>query len=115
GVFVNSIPAGPGGPGSLKTDQGVTNPTAASAPLNIQPVGLTKSFSPANFQAGGITTLTITLQNPTGFDYTNVGISDTLPGVLLVADSANVTNACGGILNADPGTPTITLIGGTIP
>ena len=115
GVHTNTIPAGPGGPGSIQTDQGVTNNTAASAPLNIQPVGITKSFSPTNFQAGGITTLTITLQNPTSSDYTNVGVSDTLPGVLIIANPANTTNSCAGTLTADPGTSTITLTGGTIP
>jgi uncharacterized repeat protein (TIGR01451 family) len=115
GVHSNIIPAGPGGPGSLQTDQDVTNNTAASAPLNIQPVGVTKSFAPANFQAGGVTTLTITLRNPTGSAYTGVGISDTLPGVLVIANPANTTNSCGGTLTANPGSPTITLIGGTIP
>ena len=115
GAHTNTIPAGPGGPGSLQTDQGVTNNTPATAPLNIQPVGITKSFNPVNFQAGGITTLTITLQNPTGSAYTGVGISDPLPGVLIIATPPNATNSCGGTLTATAGSSTITLSGGTIP
>ena len=115
GVYTNTIPAGPGSPGSLQTDQGVTNNSPATAPLNIQPVGVTKSFNPANFQAGGITTLTLTLQNPTGSNYTGVGFSDTLPGVLIIATPPNATNSCGGTLTVTAGSPTITLAGGTIP
>jgi len=115
GVYTNTIPAGPGSPGSIQTDQGVTNGTPASANLNIQPAGVVKSFSPANFQAGGTTTLTITLQNPSGADYTGVGISDTLPGVFVIANPANVSNGCGGTVTATSGTQLVELFGGTIP
>lgn len=115
GTYTNTIPAGPGNPGSVHTDQGVTNNTPASATLNIQPVGVTKSFAPANFQAGDTTTLTITLQNPTGSAYTGVSIADTLPGVFIIATLANATNTCGGAVTAAAGTKLVNLAGGTIP
>jgi LPXTG-site transpeptidase (sortase) family protein len=115
GTYTNTIPAGPGVPGSVQTDQGVTNNAPASANLNIQPVDIDKSFSPSSFQAGGLTTLTITLSNPTSAPYTNVSISDTLPGVFVIANPANITNSCGGTLTAAPGTQFISLSGGTIP
>ena len=115
GVYTNTIPAGPGNPGSIQTDQGVTNGTPASANLNIQPAGVVKSFSPADFQAGGTTTLTITLQNPSGADYTGVGVSDTLPGVFVIANPANVTNTCSGTVTATSGTQLVSLSGGIIP
>jgi uncharacterized repeat protein (TIGR01451 family) len=69
-AYVNTIPAGPGGPGSIKTDQGVTNTGPASATLNVQPINIAKQFNPAAFQAGGTSTLTITVQNPTASAYT---------------------------------------------
>jgi len=115
GVYTNTIPAGPGGPGSVQTNQGVTNTSPASANLNIQPMDIDKSFSPTAIQAGGITTLTITLKNPTGSAYTGVGVEDTLPGVFVIANPANVTNTCGGTLTAVPGAKLIKLAGGTIP
>src|SRR4030095_4178769 len=115
GTYTNTIPAGPGVPGSVQTDQGVTNHTPASANLNVQPVDIDKSFSPPSFQAGGTTTLTITLRNPTGTPYTNISFSDTLPGVFVIASPANATNSCLGTLTAAPGTQLISLLGGMIP
>jgi LPXTG-site transpeptidase (sortase) family protein len=117
GVYVNTIPAGPGGPGSIRTDQGVTNTGPASATLNVQPVNITKEFNSASFQAGGTNTLTITLQNLTGTAYTGVSISDTLP----VTPNANLTYVAGSsATTCTPGTvsntsTTVTLTGGTIP
>lgn len=61
GAYVNTIPAGPVGPGSIQTDQGVTNGSPASATLNVQPINITKQFDPPEFQAGGTSTLTITI------------------------------------------------------
>ena len=104
-------------PGAISTRQGVTNGSAASAPLNVQAVGIAKAFSPATFQAGGESTLTITLRNPTGAPYTNVSITDTLPAapntnLTVVPDSAATT--CGG--SAVTTLPrSVTLTGGTIP
>ena len=111
GAYTNTIPAGPGGPGSLTTQQGVTNSSPASADLNVQPVAVAKAFSPLAITAGGTSVLTITLQNPTNSPYTNVSITDNLPAGLTV--SGVPTTTCGGTL-----TNTITsvsLAGGTIP
>lgn len=117
GVYVNTIPAGPGGPGSIVTDQGVTNTNPASATLNVQPIFITKQFNPPSFQAGGVSTLTITLQNPTASAYTGVSFSDTLP----VIPNANLTyvllsaaTTCAPGIAANTAT-TVTLTGGTIP
>jgi hypothetical protein len=65
GAYTNTIPAGPGGAGSIRTQQGVTNATAASANLNVQAIGLIKDITPASIPAGGVSALTLTLQNPT--------------------------------------------------
>ena len=118
GAYVNTIPAGPGNPGSIVTQQGVTNASPASATLNVQPINITKQFDSASFQAGGINTLTITLQNPTASPYTGVNLSDTLPTTpntnltYVVPSSATTCAPPGTVSNT---ATTVTLIGGTIP
>jgi len=113
GVFNNIIPAGPGSPGSIVTQQGVTNGSPASAQLNVQPVGITKVFSPANIAAGSTSTLTITLQNPTGSDYTGAALTDTLPLASGLTISGTPGSTCGGTITNTA--TSVTLSGGTIP
>jgi uncharacterized repeat protein (TIGR01451 family)/fimbrial isopeptide formation D2 family protein len=111
--YVNTIPAGPVAPGSLQTNQGVTNTSPISAPINVQAVGITKNFTPGTFVEDETTTLTITLRNPTGVDYTNVNLVDNLPTGLQVA-SFNA-NQCGGTVAYSEDDNRLTLTGGTIP
>src|SRR6266511_4369182 len=106
GAYTNSIPAN-----TLQTQQGLTNVTEALTRLNVQEIGVSKRFSPGTLPAGGTTTLTITLQNPTSSPYTGVSFTDPLPAPLTVV---NVTgNSCGGTVSTT--TNTINLTGGTIP
>jgi LPXTG-site transpeptidase (sortase) family protein len=112
-VYTNNIPVG-----AILSQQGVSNTALASAPLNVQPVGIAKAFSPATVQAGGISTLTITLRNPTGAPYTSVNLTDTLPStpnmnLSVVAGSATTT--CAGGTAAAVAPRSVTLTGGTIP
>jgi LPXTG-site transpeptidase (sortase) family protein len=113
----NTIPAGPGGLGSLRTTQGVTNTTPAQAELTIQPVGIAKSFAPGTVDAGDTSMLTITLLNPTSAAYTGVSITDNLttmgPGFTITG--APTSNTCGGTINAPIGGTSIALTGGAIP
>ncbi|MFT3893584.1 MAG: hypothetical protein QM730_18295 [Anaerolineales bacterium] len=109
GAYVNTIPAG-----ALQTNQGATNISPATAPLNVQGVGLSKSFAPPTFEAGGVTTLTITLQNPTGTALTGVNVSDTLPGTVLTVVPGSAATTCGGTATATA-LRTVSLTGGTIP
>lgn len=114
GQYTNTIPAGPLGPGSIQTNQGVTNTSPASADLNIQPVGIAKVFSPDVVVAGGTSTLTITLQNPTGSPYTGVDLTDNLPAGVTVAGVPTTT--CGaGTVSGNIGDTSVTLDNGTIP
>lgn len=117
GQYTNTIPAGPGGSGSLQTNQGVTNNTPASANLNVQPVGITKAFAPATIDAGDTSTLTITLQNPTGAPYTGVAITDNLTtmGAGITIAGAPSANTCGFTINHVVGDTLINVSGGTIP
>ena len=122
GVYTNTIPAH-----AIHSQQGVTNNGPASAPLNVQALGVSKIFSPSAMQVGGTSTLTITLQNPSPSDYTGVAITDNLPAGLTVASApaaaqcegdvthtATSVNLSNGIIRAgsigSPGTCTITVI-----
>ena len=107
-VYTNRIPAN-----SLQTQQGITNASAASANLSVQAVGVSKAFSPASISAGGTTTLTITLQNPTASAYTGVNLSDTLPGTVLTVVPPAATTCGGTVSTTAP--RTVSLTGGTIP
>lgn len=109
GIYTNTIPAS-----ALQTQQGLTNAAPASANLNVQDVGISKSFTPASFQAGGTSTLTITLRNPTGSAYTGVQLSDTLPGNVLTVVPGSATTTCGGTVSTTL-PRTVSLTNGTVP
>lgn len=113
GVYNNLIPAG-----TLRSSQGVTNASAASAPLNVQAIGVAKVFSPNSIQAGGVSRLRITLQNPSPTPYTAAAFTDLLPTGLRVANvpDATITN-CGPDVVFSPasGDTQLTFSGGTIP
>ena len=107
GTYRNTIPAN-----SLQDGQNISNASPASATLNVQAVGLTKAFSPTSVAAGGTTTLTITLQNQTGSQYTGAAFTDNLPAPLTIA-SAPASPQCGGTITSTASS--IQLSGGTIP
>jgi uncharacterized repeat protein (TIGR01451 family) len=78
------------------------------------PPTLNKTFSPATINAGGTSTLTITLNNANNAPAAlNAPFTDTLPSGLLV--SGGGSNTCGGALTASAGSSAVTLTGGSIP
>lgn len=112
-IYNNTIPAN-----AVQNQQGVTNGSPASAILNVQNIGLVKAFSPTDFQAGGTSTLTITLQNPTGTAYTGAALSDTLPvapNTNLTVVPGSATTTCAGGTASITLPRTVNLTGGTIP
>ncbi|HUE99390.1 MAG TPA: hypothetical protein VMN99_09045, partial [Anaerolineales bacterium] len=109
GSYLNTIPAN-----SLETEQGLTNISPDSARLNVQVIGIAKTFSPPTFPAGGTSTLTITLQNPTDSPYTGVNVTDTLPGTVLTVVPGSAATTCGGTVSITP-PRTVSLADGTIP
>jgi LPXTG-site transpeptidase (sortase) family protein len=115
GAYTNTIPAGPGGPGSLRTQQGVTNRGPISADLNIQPVNISKAFAPTTVDAGDTAILTITLQNPTNAPYTGASLSDVMPAGLTVLASPIPTTTCGAGIVTIPSADTLSMTGGTVP
>ncbi|MCD4754160.1 MAG: sortase [Anaerolineaceae bacterium] len=112
----NTIPVG-----ALTTDQGITNATQASATLRTEAlsIDISKNFSPDRIQAGGVSTLTITLRNESNNDYTNVGVTDNLPTNgqgLQIASPANESTTCvGGTVTANAGDTSFSIAGATVP
>ncbi|CAG0958252.1 Serine-aspartate repeat-containing protein D [Anaerolineales bacterium] len=89
------------------------------------PVEINKQFTPLQIDAGGESTLKITIFNPNIYPLTAVAFTDNLVGVqpgLFIVDylgsgSGVVSNSCGpvGSVTANPGATTISLTGGTVP
>ena len=96
--------------------------TLASATLfgistGVVGAALDKSFSPTTINAGGVSVLTFTVTNPTGAGaLSNVGIVDTLPAGLQVANPANVGGTCSNAAAATvAGGSTITVTNLNVP
>ena len=88
-----------------------------SAP--VLPPTLGKAFSPATINAGGVSTLTITLSNPDAAIATlSAALTDTLPSGVVIAPAPAAATTCGGggAVTAIAGAGTVALSSGsTIP
>jgi len=122
GAYTNTIPAGPGGPGSIQSREGVTNASPASAPLNVQAFTLTKSFASSPITAGDTSVVTITIHNHASFDYTGVALDDVLPAGIEYVDGSQSTTCTAGlppatvsIVTTTNSDDTVRLTGGTLP
>jgi uncharacterized repeat protein (TIGR01451 family) len=113
GTFINTIPAN-----AVTSSQGL-NPLKGEATLVVSPsVPITgiKKFSVANLHgSGSAATMTITLNNPNGYDLTGTSFTDTFPAGLLLTASPTTTNTCLGTVTATPNTNKFILTGGIIP
>jgi hypothetical protein len=113
GTYVNWLHIG-----TLKTSNG-SNANQASATLVVSASAgagpkLLKSFSPAMIENDGISTLTITLTNPSASAAKlTAPLVDNMPPGMVVYGGAS--NTCGGAIKATPGASTLTLTGGAIP
>ncbi|MDQ3773221.1 MAG: hypothetical protein M3461_02000 [Pseudomonadota bacterium] len=112
GNYLNSLAAG-----ALQTSNG-SNAAPAMATLTVIPPAsvpptLGKAFSPATIDAGGTSTLTITLTNPNLTPaILTAPLTDTLPSGVVI-DGSGSTTCVGGTVTT--GTSTVTLTGGSIP
>ncbi len=110
GNYTNSLAVG-----ALSTTNGYnTAPAVASLtvpqPPNAPTLG--KAFGPATINSGGVSTLTLTLNNTnTTAAALTAPLTDTLPSGTLISGSAS--NTCGGV--ATVGVSSVTLTGGAIP
>ena len=107
GTYINSLPAG-----ALQTSNGnnaapavatltVNTPPVVTPPVVVAPT-LGKSFSPATINAGGVSTLTITLSNANGTPASLLApFIDTLPSGLVVVPGS-ISSTCIESLDALP-------------
>jgi len=112
GTYVNSFPVG-----SVSTSRG-TNPQAAGATLTVATVKNvtgTQGFTPGTIHVGGLSTLTITLNNSNIGALTNVAFTETLPAQLVIASPVVTGGTCGAVVTASAGSATFSASGGTIP
>ncbi|HBG04144.1 MAG: hypothetical protein A2075_01175 [Geobacteraceae bacterium GWC2_58_44] len=94
---------------------------AAQDPTPPAPPTISKSFTPSTINNDGVSTLTLTLGNPSGnaTALTGVAVSDTLlssGSVFQVDDPPDLVNGCGGtVTGATPGSTEIAISGVTLP
>ena len=82
---------------------------------NILAPTISKVFSLDVIPAGGVSTMTLTIENPNGFALTGVGLTDNYPVQITNATPDNETNSCGGTLNSQDAGTSIILAGGSVP
>ena len=83
--------------------------TAAAAP------GFSKAFAPATLDVGATSTLTFSIDNTANaIDVTAMAFTDDFPDGLVVADTPNASNSCGGAFSPVAGATTLTFTGGAL-
>lgn len=108
GTFINMT-------GELTTSSGSGGMAGASLTANPPPA-FAKVFAPDAIAAGGISTLTFTIDNSgSTVAATGLAFTDNLPGGVIIASPANASNGCtGGTLTATAATTTISLSGASV-
>jgi len=85
----------------------------------VAPPAITKSFSPTSVSVGGISTLTISITNPSAntVALTGVGVTDSFPTGMEVDATPAATNSCptGSTFAPVAGATSITISGVTVP
>ncbi|MEO8431172.1 MAG: DUF11 domain-containing protein [Acidobacteriota bacterium] len=114
GNKINTIPAG-----ALVTNEAQTNNTPASATLSVSAVAAptgTKTFAPATIPGGGVSTLTIRLNNSNAVLLTGASFTDTFPAAITVAATPNASTTCASAtMSAVAGGGSFAISGATIP
>ena len=90
----------------------------AEATLTVDPPsapGFAKAFSPTTVDPGGLSTLTFTIDNTANLvEIGSLAFDDTFPDGLVVADTPNVQNTCGGTFAPIAGDTTVSLSEGAV-
>ncbi|MEM9707951.1 MAG: SdrD B-like domain-containing protein [Pseudomonadota bacterium] len=113
GNLTNTIAAN-----ALVTAEGVSNPSPASASLQVSPsVVITKAFTPATIEVNGVSTVEISIANANAaaFDFNSPGLTDALPTGVVIASTPNISAECGISVVAAAGATDIVMNGGTVP
>ena len=91
---------------------------AATATLSVAPAaapGFAKSFDDAAIAQGETTVLNFTIDNSANaIEATTIAFTDPFPAGLVVADSPNASNSCGGTFNAVAGADSVDLTGASL-
>jgi uncharacterized repeat protein (TIGR01451 family) len=85
--------------------------------VGVEAPAISKSFSPTSVNVNEVSTLTITLTNPSTntVALSGVGVTDSFPSGLQVDATASAVNTCGGTFTASASATSISLTEGTIP
>jgi uncharacterized repeat protein (TIGR01451 family) len=117
-TYPNTIPTGNVAATDSRTNTAVSPAAPANATLTATPsLTASKSFAPSPVAAtGGVSRVTVTLNNIGSAQLTGVGFNDPLPASLRVASPPNATTTCpGGTVTATAAAATAALAGATIP
>ncbi len=111
GTYTNIIPVG-----AVTTANAGSNAAQATATLTVlQGPSIIKSFSPSTIAPGGLSTLTITLINPTASMLTSANVTDPLPTGVTIAATPTIVNNCGGSATGLPGASNFVIAAASIP
>ena len=79
------------------------------------PPSINKQFGATAIPLNGTTSLTFTIHNPnTGASLTGIGFTDNLPSGLVIAQTPNLNNTCGGTPTAVGGSGSVSLSAATL-
>jgi uncharacterized repeat protein (TIGR01451 family) len=110
GVYTNLIPAG-----AVSTANAGSNVAPTTAVLTVlQGPTINKSFAPGTISPGAVSTLSISIVNPTNATINGVGVTDNLPLGVVVAPVPNATTTCAGTFLPVAGASSVSLVGGTV-
>lgn len=110
GAYTNTIPVG-----AVSTANAGSNVAIATAQLTVlQGPTLNKSFSPSSIAPNGLSTLTISLVNPSTVAITGANLTDTLPVGVVVAATPAATSNCAGTFAPAAGATSVSLLGGVV-
>jgi uncharacterized repeat protein (TIGR01451 family) len=110
GQYTNLIPAG-----AVSTANAGSNVAPTTAVLTVlQGPTINKSFAPGTISPGSVSTLSISIVNPTNLTITGVGVTDNLPAGVVVAPVPNATSTCGGTFTPAAGATSVSLSGGAV-
>jgi hypothetical protein len=102
--------------GDLTSSLGNSGDAAATLSVDLALPAFTKAFAPDPIPVNGVSTLTLTIDNPVnGSPVGNLAFTDNLPAGLVVASPSNAGTTCtGGTLTAVAGSGTVSYTGGTV-
>ena len=115
GSYLNST-------GAVSSTNGGTGNSASATLVVAFPPTISKVFVPDTIPQNSTSLLSFTITNPNSnstppssdVPLTGISFTDTLPAGLVIATPNNLSNDCGGVVTATPGSNTITLVGGSL-